>query len=61
MDKTQKGRGKLLTVPEAADLLGVHPSTITRWVREGILESRRLPGGRLRFKLDDLEKLLKVR
>ena len=48
----------LLTAPEAAYLLGVRTTTIYAWASE-----RKLPyvkiGGALRFKLRDIEKLIK--
>jgi excisionase family DNA binding protein len=31
---------KLLTIPEAAELLQLHPETVRNWIRDG-----RLPGG----------------
>jgi excisionase family DNA binding protein len=32
----------VLTVPEAADALRLHPSTVRRWLREGHLQGTRM-------------------
>jgi excisionase family DNA binding protein len=37
--RSYKFMDKLYRVPEAADLLRVHPGTIQRWVREGKLKA----------------------
>ncbi len=42
-----------LTSSEAADLLGVHPSTIKRWCNEGELGFTTTTGGHRRISLDD--------
>jgi excisionase family DNA binding protein len=34
---------------EAAELLGVHPKTVTRWAKEGKLPFRRTLGGHRRY------------
>jgi excisionase family DNA binding protein len=47
-----------LGVSEAADLLGVHPSTIRDYVDRGLLACRRTLGGHRRFRRSDLEALL---
>lgn len=48
-----------LTVGEAAELLGVSPSTLRNWDREGKLKATRHPvnGYRL-YRRDDLEQLI---
>ena len=33
----------MLTIPEAAAILGVHPDTARRYAREGVIKSRKLP------------------
>ena len=48
----------LITVRDVADRLGVAPSTVLRWVRRGELQAIRLPGGRLRFRPEELEQWL---
>ena len=40
---------ELLTLSEAAQLLGVSTSTIRRYIREGLLPERRTPGGHFRL------------
>jgi excisionase family DNA binding protein len=47
-----------LTTGQAAELLGVHRSTLLRYVEEGRLPARRLPTGHYRVRREDLEKLL---
>lgn len=40
---------------EAADMLGVHPTTVRAWADKGEIPSRRTPGGHRRFRRADLE------
>ncbi len=47
-----------LDLAEAAQLLGVHFTTLRRWADEGQIRHMRTPGGRRRFALDDLERFL---
>ncbi|NEP76127.1 MAG: MerR family DNA-binding transcriptional regulator, partial [Okeania sp. SIO2G4] len=44
----------LLTISEAAELLGVSTKTIRRWEAEGRLNSSRTEGGHRRFTVSDL-------
>lgn len=47
-----------LTVKEAAELLGVHPNTLGRWVDRGIVRASRLPGsGYRRFAPEEIERV----
>ena len=48
----------LLTVKEAAELMGVTPKTIRRWEEEGKITASRTPGGHRRF---DVSQLLGLR
>lgn len=48
----------LLTVTQAADRLKEHLRTVYRWVSQGCLQAKRLPGGGLRIEAKGLEKLL---
>lgn len=43
-----------MTTTEAAEHLGVHPSTVRRWSDEGDLPTMVTPGGHRRFALSDL-------
>jgi len=43
-----------VTLGEAAEILGVHPSTIRSWADSGDLQSQRTPGGHRRFQRRDL-------
>lgn len=56
--KRRAGQRKSWLSPcEVADFLGVHVSTVYRYIREGALPHRRLPGGHLRIPPEDLEDL----
>ncbi len=47
-----------LTLREASELLGVHPSTLRRWSDEGKIPFTRTPGGHRRFHRQALEAYL---
>ncbi len=47
-----------LTLSEAAQRLGVHPSTVRRWTNDGDLRCMRTPGGHRRFLESDLQAFL---
>lgn len=49
----------ILTPGEVAELLRVHPKTVTRWAKEGLIPSFQTPGGHNRFREIDVRKLLK--
>lgn len=51
--------GELLTSAEVAELLRVSRSTVTRYARLGQLPVIRLPSGYLRFRREDIERLLR--
>lgn len=40
---------------EAAQYLGVHPSTIARWSKQGFLHPIKMPSGSLRFRMAELD------
>ena len=44
-----------LSLGEAADTLGVHPSTVRSWADQGLLPAHRTPGGHRRFRKQDVE------
>jgi excisionase family DNA binding protein len=50
----------LLTANEVAELLRVHPATVTRWIRLGLIEAMRLPGGTYRIARSELDRLKKT-
>jgi excisionase family DNA binding protein len=51
---------KLITIREAAEMLGVHQETLRRWDNEGKLKAVRVGKvGHRKYRVDDLEKLLK--
>lgn len=39
-----------LSVPKAAELVGVSPPTLYRWIERGEVQSERSPGGRKRVR-----------
>jgi len=43
-----------VSLGEAADMLGVHPTTVRHWADSGDLPSQRTPGGHRRFRRRDL-------
>jgi len=50
---------KLITVRQAAELIGFKESTIQRWVRLGYLKGyRRTPKSAIRLRIKDLEELM---
>jgi excisionase family DNA binding protein len=50
---------RLLSVGEVADFLGVHSSTVRRWVEKGLLKSYSIGiRNNLRFKQEDVLSLL---
>ncbi len=48
----------LLSMKKASALLGVHPQTLRAWDRSGVLVPVRMPSGRRRYRLSDLEALI---
>lgn len=48
----------LLTPKEASEMLGVHPTTLRLWARQGKLPAYRTPGGHRRFDRQDILRLL---
>ena len=53
-----KGDGRLLTIGQAAELLGVHPLTMRNWSEKGTIRCLRTPGGHRRYRLQDLQRAL---
>ncbi len=58
---TRAGSTAYLTVADAASALLVHPSTIRRWIDQGLLPAYRLGRKRIGVKRTDLEKLVESR
>lgn len=50
--------GALLYPEAAAKLLGVHPKTLVRWEKHGLLASVRTLGGHRRYRLEDVQHIL---
>jgi excisionase family DNA binding protein len=44
---------------KACEILGVHPNTLRRWVKSGIIPAIRTDGGERRFLVADLRDYLK--
>ncbi|MBA7601438.1 hypothetical protein ES703_08511 [subsurface metagenome] len=50
----------MLTTGDVAQLLGLHPNTVRRWNKKGILKSYRIsPRGDRRFRREDVDGFLK--
>lgn len=49
---------RLLRTGEVAEALAVDPDTVRRWVREGKLAAVELPSGVLRFRREDVDRIL---
>ncbi len=50
----------LLTTGDVAQLIGLHPNTVRRWNKKGILKSYRIsPRGDRRFRRDDVDSFLR--
>jgi excisionase family DNA binding protein len=49
---------ELLTAREVADRLSVHVESVRRWTRQGDLAAVRLPSGRYRYRLADVDALI---
>ncbi len=49
---------RLLTIGQAAELLGVHPLTVRNWSEKGTIRCLRTPGGHRRYRSEDLERVL---
>jgi excisionase family DNA binding protein len=47
--------GEWLSLSEAAEMLGVHPSTVRSWADQGRLPVHRTRGGHRRFKVSEVE------
>jgi len=51
---------KLLKLSETAEILNVHPNTLRKWDKKGILRAVRFgERGDRRYKREDIEKLIK--
>ncbi len=61
MPANRKKESTWLTLGQASDLLGVHPTTLRSWVDDGLVGAFRTPGGHRRFQLSDLRGLLERR
>lgn len=47
---------KPLSIGQAAERLGVSPSSVRRWTEEGRIKARRLPGGARRYDIAEVER-----
>lgn len=56
-DNTHDSADATVTMREAADALGVSPSTLRRWAETGRLTAHRTQGGHRRFLADDVRRL----
>jgi excisionase family DNA binding protein len=49
---------QMLSIPEAAELMGVSQDALRRWVREGLIPARRVGKRMLRVNKSDLARLV---
>ena len=60
--RSEQQPSELLTVSQAARSLGVHPNTVRKWSKQGLLKPYRVgPRGDRRFRRSDVEHLLESR
>ncbi len=50
----------MYTINQAAELLGVHQSTLRRWEEEGKIKSMKTTGGHRRYTIEELNKIKKI-
>jgi len=50
----------LLTAQKVKELYGIHRNTLLNWEKRGLLKSIKTPGGKRRYKKEDIEKLLGI-
>jgi len=48
---------RLLTISQAAKVLGVHPNTLRSWADKGLIAHVKLPSGYRRFRRADVERV----
>ncbi|MBX6424130.1 IS607 family transposase [Thermosulfurimonas sp. F29] len=48
----------LLTAQEVKELYGLHRNTLLNWEKQGLLKPFKTPGGRRRYRKEDIERLL---
>lgn len=58
VQSTQTSPDRLLDVREAAEMLGLKPSTLYQWAYERRIPVVKLFGRALRFRMSDLQKLV---
>lgn len=52
---------QLLTAQQVAERLSVHPESVRRWTREGRLVAIALPSGRKRYRVEDVDAMVRPR
>ena len=58
-EKQYDGVPELLRPREAARLFGVDETTLRRWARNGAVKVITLPGGTLRYDLEEIKRLMR--
>lgn len=48
----------LLTIPQAAELLGVHPNSIRNWIKDGLIKTTRLGHKLIRIDQNELKRFV---
>lgn len=55
----KESKSQFYTVPQAAELLGVSPVTVWRWIEQDKLPAYRVGPRNIRLKKEDLERMIK--
>lgn len=50
--------GQMLSIPQAAEMMGVSQDALRRWIREGLIPARRIGKRMLRVNKSDLARLV---
>ncbi|HMN11408.1 MAG TPA: excisionase family DNA-binding protein [Bellilinea sp.] len=61
MDRKETKKEQWLSLSLAAQVLGVHFTTLRRWADDGVIEYMRTPGGRRKFRVDALQAFVQDR
>lgn len=54
----KRERAPVVSIGEAAEIIGVHVTTLRRMADEGVIESTRTPGGHRRFRLSEIARFV---
>ncbi len=52
-----QGEDRMLTIAEAAKILGIHKNTLRTWADRGMVPHVKLPSGYRRFRLSEMRRI----